>query len=275
MSDEPRYPYVHVEVPVDAAELVADRLWMLGAKGLEERDASTLLHAEGDGVLLIASFESEDTARRAIAQLAHPARLEWVVGDAWKHEWRKHFEPRKIGERLWVRPSWRELGAGEGEIVLTIDPGGAFGSGIHESTRLVLAEIEARVTGGTVLDVGCGSGILAIAAMLLGARSARCVDVDPEAVRTTLENAEHNDVSVTASTDPIEAVDGTFDFVAANIQAPILIAMADALGARVGGVLVMSGILDGQHEEVAAAFGELELVSTPLMGEWRAVVMRR
>lgn len=283
MSTENRYPYLHIEVDPAQAELVSDQLWAFGAQGLEERDASTLLGPADRGrILLVASFATEDDARRTMAKLDVPAKLDFVVGDAWRHEWRKHFEPRKVGKRLWVRPSWREVEVGEDEVVVTIDPGGAFGSGIHETTRLVLAEVEARVQGGeAVLDVGCGSGILAIAALLLGATSAKCIDVDPEAARISLENAEDNGVSdkLTASTEDIEEIEGTYPLVLANIQAPILIGMAEELLARVaeGGTLILSGILEGQHDEVAAAYRNLggNVEAMPRDGEWRSIVLKR
>lgn len=271
----PRYPYLHVRVSANDAELVSDQLWVLGASGIEERDDTTLAKAE-DGVLLIASFPDEDAAHRALAQLEHPATIEFVVGDEWKDAWREYFHVQQIGSRLVLRPSWREAEAGPGQVVLTIDPGSAFGSGIHETTRLVLKEVEARVAGGeSILDVGCGSGILSIAALLLGASSARANDVDPLAISATQENAETNGVSVVVSLDPVESIAGTYDLVLANIQAPILIGMADTLMARSRDTLVLSGVLAGQVDDVVAAFAAFTLESVAEEGEWRAIVLRR
>ncbi len=271
----PRYPYLHVRVSANDAELVSDQLWVLGASGIEERDDTTLAKAE-DGVLLIASFPDEDAAHRALAQLEHPATIEFVVGDEWKDAWREYFHVQHIGSRLVLRPSWREAEAGPGQVVLTIDPGSAFGSGIHETTRLVLKEVEARVAGGeSILDVGCGSGILSIAALLLGASSARANDVDPLAISATEENAETNGVSVVVSLDPVESIAGTYDLVLANIQAPILIGMADTLMARTRETLVLSGVLAGQVDNVVAAFAAFTLESVAEEGEWRAIVLRR
>lgn len=277
-SEIPRYPYVHVQVPADHAELVSDELWTLGAQGVEERDGTTL-ERQDEGVLLVASFPDDDAAHRAVAALRHPARVEYVVGDEWREAWRAYFEPTEIGERLLLRPSWREAPAGE-RVVLTIDPGGAFGSGIHETTRLVLAAVDDLVRGGErVLDVGCGSGILSIAALLLGAESAVGVDVDTMAVDVSNENATINGVAdrFEASTRDVREVSGTFDLVLANIQAPILIDMADALVQRVGpgGTLVLSGILADQADEVIEAFGALRHVATPAENEWRAIVLTR
>ncbi|MEO0325340.1 MAG: 50S ribosomal protein L11 methyltransferase [Myxococcota bacterium] len=281
MPAAPRYPYLHVAVSGDDAELVSDRLWTLGCLGVEERDGTTLnVPDAGESVTLVASFGDEEAARRAAARLDQPASLRFVEGDGWREAWKAFFEPTKLGERLLLRPSWREVEPGPDEVVLTIDPGYAFGSGIHETTRLVLREIDARTRGGErVLDVGCGSGILAIAARLLGAASAVAVDVDPDAVRTAEENASRNGTTLAASATPIDDVAGTYDLVLANIQAPILLAMRDALVARVaaGGLLVLSGILEEAHEEVTAAYVAAGLApeASPKENEWRALVFRR
>lgn len=284
---EPRYPYVHVEVPRSAAEELSTLLFELGAQGVEERDATTLDKplTPGAEVMLVASFETEDDAEEALAALAElepprPGRLEFVVGDAWRDAWRAHFKPTRIGARLVVRPSWEPFDAAPNDVVLTIDPGRAFGTGTHETTRLVLFEIDARVRGGeTVLDVGAGTGILAVAALLFGARSAVCVDNDADTVGVVLETAERNAVALRleAGTTPVEELSGTYDLVLANIEARVLIPLAGALAARVapGGTLVLSGILVGQEDDVVAAYAALRCEARPTFGEWAAIVLRR
>tara|TARA_B100001750_G_scaffold139377_1_gene111023 strand:- start:129 stop:968 length:840 start_codon:yes stop_codon:yes gene_type:complete len=275
---EPRYPFVHLEVATDDVELATDRFWELGAAGVEERDESTMNGSSGPGrTLLVASFADEESAQSVAAEVGGEVQV--IVGDAWRDAWKEHFQITPIGDRLLLRPSWREVPADAGErIVLTIDPGGAFGSGLHESTRLVLRVIEETVKGGeAILDVGCGSGILAVAALLLGAERAYGVDVEDNAVPTTLENAENNGVAdrIGASTDDVRTVDGAWDLVLANIQAPILIDLAEPIMARVApqGTLVLSGILAGQEDEVAAAFQPMTSVVTA-DGEWRAITLR-
>ncbi len=202
------------------------------------------------------------------------------MGDEWRDGWRKYFKPTRLGPRLLIRPSWEPVEPEPTDVVLTIDPGNAFGSGIHETTRLVLREIDARVRGGErVLDVGCGSGILAIAARLLGAGEAICVDVDPDAIRVTDENAELNEVTLSASTTDVGDMTSEHDLVLANIQANVLIPMAPDLSARVaaGGTLVLSGILVGQEDEIAAAYRAcgLRLERVQAENDWRALVLLR
>ncbi|MBC7173830.1 MAG: 50S ribosomal protein L11 methyltransferase, partial [Polyangiaceae bacterium] len=164
--------------------------------------------------------------------------------------------------------------------VFTLDPGRAFGSGLHETTQLVMRELERGIEGGeAILDVGCGSGILGIAGLLLGAASVEALDVDPDAVAVTLENARVNAVEdrVTASTRPVGEENGRYPWVLANIEARVLVPLARDIAAVVApsGTLVLSGILVGQEDEVRAAYPELEEVARPVMGDWVALVLKR
>src|SRR5262245_38056699 len=146
-----RYPYVHVVVPEAEAELAADALFELGASGLEQRDGSTLNPADaGTGVTLVASFASETDAEAALHELAQrwPARLAHVVGDDWRDAWKAYFEPTRIGSRLVIKPSFKPYESAPGDVVLTLDPGAAFGTGTHESTRLALEAAQRRLTPG-------------------------------------------------------------------------------------------------------------------------------
>lgn len=279
----PRYPYVHLAAGADEADALAGLLWELGASGIEERDATTLNRPEGDAAttVLIASFDDEQVAHAAVAALApRPARVEFVVGDAWRDGWKEFFRPLRFGSRLVVETSWARAEPRAGDVVVTLDPGNAFGTGQHESTRLLLEQIELHVESGMrVLDVGCGSGILAISALRLGAADARAIDVDADAVRTAAENATVNGVAdrFVADVTPVEHVDGAFSLVFANIEASVLLALAPALIARVapGGLLMLSGVLAEAEEAVRRAYADLSLVTAPHAGEWVALVFRR
>jgi ribosomal protein L11 methyltransferase len=283
---EPRYPYVAVDVPEGDAEEAGALLFELGAGGVEQRDATTLARGAAGKVTLVASFEREEDARAAVQELPAEwaARVEEVVGDAWRDEWKKYFEPFRVCEGVVVRPPWREHEAAPGERVIVLEPGRAFGTGLHETTSLV-AEVLASETlaGAAVLDVGCGSGILALVAIALGAARARAVDVDPDAVAVTRENAERNGVAdrVAAEETPVGAIAERYPVVLANIEAKTLVDLAPALAARVapGGLLVLSGILapdvaPQQLDDVRRAFASLREEAVQRRGEWVAVVLR-
>jgi ribosomal protein L11 methyltransferase len=288
---EPRYPYVAVDVDPSEAEEAGALLFELGAEGLEERDATTLVRAAPatGRVTLVASFADEAAAREAIAGLpeAWSARLEEVVGDAWRDEWKKHFEPFRISDGIVIRPPWREYAAVTGEHVIELEPGRAFGTGLHETTRLVAETLAADPTalaGVRVLDVGCGSGVLSLVALALGAAEVRAIDVDPDAVAVTGENALRNGVSARLATDatPVGEVAGTYPLVLANIESKTLVELAPDLMARLapGATLVLSGILapavaPAQLEDIRRAYAALEAGEVRTMGEWIAASFRK
>jgi len=259
-------------------------LWDAGATGLEERDATTMDAAAGDGVTLVAHFDEEADALDAVALVTarfdgrFVPTVEHIVGDDWRERWKAFFHTTRVGERLVVRPSWETHDAREGDLVIVLDPGQAFGTGTHETTRLVMRELEARVSGGEhVLDVGCGSGILGIAALKLGAARVVAVDVDPIAVRVTDENAEINGVAIEASTTLIEDVPGRYPIVLANIRSPILIPMTESLVAHLtpGGVLVLSGLLAEEESEIRAVYdAHLRFDGVRRDGDWIALAYR-
>ncbi len=280
MTDVPRYPTLHVDVPPDDVDEASAQLFDLGATGVEERDRSTLEKSPGDLVLLVAHFASDDEARIAGATLAWASRLEHVVGDEWKHRWREFFKPSRLGEHIVVRPPWEEVETRAGDVVITIDPGQAFGTGTHETTRLVLAELDRIVKGGErVLDVGCGSGILSIGAVLLGAASAAGIDVERESVDATHENAERNGVGgrVKASLTPLARVKGTFPLVLANVESRVLVPFAKDIAARVapGGTLVLSGLLAAEEEALKAAYVPMATDRVTRERDWIAIVLKK
>jgi ribosomal protein L11 methyltransferase len=210
-----------------------------------------------------------------------------VVHDAdWAEAWKEHFPVMRVGRRLVIRPTWRDHVAAADDVVLALDPGMAFGTGLHPTTRLSLAALEplaadGRLQGARVLDVGCGSGILAIAALKLGAAAALGVDTDPVAIEATIENAARNGL-----TDDLSAREGSlptgeepFDIVLANLIAGVLIPLAPLLRdeLRSGGTLLASGIFVDRETEVTAAFdaADLTVEGRTSEGDWVALRLRR
>ena len=242
---------------------VSGRLWLAGATAIAEA-------AEGEHVELIAGFG--DPMRAEIAATMVGGAVATVEGDAWLDAWRSYARVVRAG-RLVVVPAWIDPPSIEpGDIHIDIDPGRVFGHGGHPSTRLVLEELDRRIAGAeSVLDVGCGSGVLAIAAAKLGAGRVLGIDIDPDAVPVSLDNAARNGVGIEVSTTPLEKVEGHFDLVLANIGADVLIDLAPELEQR-GNLLVLSGLLAERADEVAAAYTGTATVST--LEGWAALVVR-
>ncbi len=288
MATEPRYPYAAIDVAEEDADEASVALFDLGALGVEQRDATTLRRGAEGRTTLFASFEREEEARAALAAL--PAewspRLEEVVGDAWRDEWKKHFEPFRICENVVVRPPWRDHEPGAGERVIELEPGRAFGTGLHETTRLIaeiLADHVEHLRGSRVLDVGTGSGILALVAIALGATEARALDVDPDAVLVTRENVARNGLTARVRADDasLGSITERYPLVVANIDARTLVQLALPLAGKVaaGGRLVLSGILapeaaPTQLDDVKKAYASLKLDEVRRKGDWIAMVLR-
>ena len=206
-----------------------------------------------------------------------------IVHEAdWAEAWKAHFPVMRIGRRLVIKPSWRDHDAAAGDVILDLDPGMAFGTGLHPTTRLCLAGVESAadrgaLDGARVLDVGCGSGILAIAAAKLGAASVLGVDTDPIAIEATLANADRNGLAghVAARAGSLPSGEAPYDVVLANLIASVLIALAGPLRdeLRPGGILLASGIFIDREAEVRAAFDAVGLVvgTRTAEGEWVAL----
>ncbi|MFN8533196.1 MAG: 50S ribosomal protein L11 methyltransferase [Dehalococcoidia bacterium] len=205
-----------------------------------------------------------------------PLRAREVDEEDWADAWKQHFLVHRIGERIVIRPSWRSYDPSPNDVVIELDPGMAFGTGLHPTTRLCLAALERTVKpGDRVLDLGTGSGILSIAAAKLGATSILAIDPDPVAVDAATANVAANGLSerVQMAEGTIEAVDQTFDLVVANISAKVLIEIAEDLArvTRPGGRLLASGLLDEREIEVAIQFAVagFHLVESAAERDWR------
>ncbi len=201
----------------------------------------------------------------------------------WAHAWKQYFWPRKISERVVIKPTWREYTPGEGELLIHLDPGMAFGTGTHPTTMLCIRMIEKYVKSGDhLLDVGTGSGILMIAGALLGAETVHGVDSDPVAVQVAGENLARNKIPPERFTlkagHLIDKVEGRFDIVAANILSDVIISLLSDLG-RVcaeGGIFIGSGIIEANADPVAKEMAEqgIEVLEIVREAEWVAVVGR-
>ena len=208
-----------------------------------------------------------------------------ITDTGWAEKWKEHFRARKVGRRIVIKPSWETVAQGEGDVVLTIDPGQAFGTGTHETTRMCLRFIEdvfdLRPAPRTVLDVGTGTGILGIAAARLGATAVLGIDTDPVAVEVAGRNAERNGVAASFRSEgtPLSAVRGEYDLILGNLIAEILVDLAGALVALCtpGGHLVLSGILADKAGWVGDEFRlhGATPVSEAADGQWAALLLRR
>lgn len=270
---------VHVDAAADPAapEIASALLWGAGAAGVEEQ--------EGDhGVLLIGGFADAAEAAGAVADAvargldASSAPIEDDGLDAWR-EW----AGAERAGRFWITPPWIDAPALEaGEEVLWIDPGPTFGSGSHPTTRLVLGLLQELVDpASTVLDVGCGSGVLAIGAARCGAASAVATDIDPASPEVVAANADRNGVGTTVrtTTDPVAALAAQgerFSIVAANLLAPVIADLGADLAASVapGGALIISGLLADRWEATLPHVAPLAVERVVEEQGWVAVLLR-
>lgn len=252
------------------AELASDALWGLGVVAVEERDGA-------DGTIELWTSLGDDAPSSSV-DLPWPWRFV-EVDEAVADTWRQFAQPIWVQPHLVVRPAWVPFDAPAGVTVLHIEPGATFGMGDHPTTILSLRALHHLVSPGcSVLDVGCGSGVLAIGACVFGASLAVGVDIAPAAVPTTLSNALANGVAdrIQVSTTDLADVTGTFDIVVANILAPTLVALSDDIRRVVapGGSLIVSGILAAAHEHVLAALAPMQVVATDELDGWAAVTLR-
>lgn len=234
-----------------------------------------------------------DLKLRLLSQLAKIGALQRqeIRREDWEEAWKKHYRPIRVGDRLVVCPSWHEYKARSGEIVLSLDPGMAFGTGIHPSTQMCLSRLEAWVRPGTkALDVGAGSGILTLAALGLGASRVVAIDVDQVAVETTRANIEHAGLNerVELILSDFKQVEWEqvpagfrppYDLVTANLTAGIILENLENLLASLmpEGVLIASGIVVQREPEILAALSKnaIAVEERDEQGDWVCLVLRK
>jgi len=267
-----------LQVEAGAADAMSEALLEAGAQSVSidepDRPSATLcalveLQLDPDACLRAA-------ARSAGLAATPPYTASEIADEDWVRSTQAQYAPVEIGERLWIGPSWREPPADR--IAVRLDPGLAFGTGTHPTTQLVLCFLERKIGGGEgVLDYGCGSGILAIAAAKLGAARVDGVDVDPQALATARDNARGNGVEL-QPTLPQGLRAGVYEIVVSNILAQPLILLAPVLAARTarGGTLALAGILESQAAEVGAAYAPwLDMRLDSVLDGWALLAGRR
>lgn len=294
------------DVPAELADVVAEYLTTLSGNGVcvenlavdafspseipvsQRMTVKAYLPGDQDPAAKMAELEAyllELSSRQPGLDLPSPT-IAPVRSEDWSTSWKVHFKPLRVGARLLIVPTWEEAASQPGDLVLRIDPGMAFGTGGHETTRLCLELLEKIVDSGSqgslpsLLDLGTGSGILAMAASRLGAGRILALDIDPEAVDVARENLALNDLAekVECGTVPLELLEERFDIILANILAEELVRLAPGLSARLnpGGALILSGILAEKEELVRQGFADQPLVyaETNRAGEWVAMLYR-
>lgn len=301
---EARWLEISLVVSDELAEAVADVLGRFVSQGVVMERSVEFNDAEDEGTpygpvrvsgYLPVDEQLEDVRQQLEQALWYLGRIQplpepsyrTIEDQDWMAAWKQHYRPIPVGQKLMILPAWLSLDT-EDRIAVRIDPSMAFGTGTHPTTQLCMALLENRVgKNEPVIDVGCGSGILSIAAAKLGAVRALAVDIDPLSVKATLENAQANGVSeqIEAGLGSVaEILQKNFSLdraplVLANILAPVIVRLLDAGLAQLvlpGGILILSGIMVDQADSVieAAARHQLTLIEQQTMGDWIALVMQ-
>lgn len=289
----PQWIQVRLAAPGPLAEAAGDFLVNLTGRGVETREAP-----EAGGLAEVVGFLEDGPGARAqkaaMERLAADLRrsaggervsLEFRVlpGRDWGANWKKHFHPREVAPGLWVGPVWDPPAPEPGRTVVLIDPGQAFGTGQHQSTTLCLVRLVALARAGALpdraLDVGCGTGILSLAALRYGVGRVLAIDIDPEALGAARLNAEHNGLTqgLEISGRPLARVEGRFPLIMANLTAGDLAELAPELAAHLapGGELMASGVLREQADEAARVMARhgLREKARERDGEWVMLVL--
>jgi ribosomal protein L11 methyltransferase len=289
MTKEKIWHLIALNITRQAEEFASTVLFDLGTTGvvtLEENEDSLKLGAyfdERSNAEEIARRVEAEFARAGLANQLQGISISHIPDQDWMQKWKEGFEAITIGNRLVVAPSWKLPRETEGRAVIQIDPGMAFGTGTHETTRLCLEAIEVFWRGGSLLDVGTGTGILAIAAAMLASGSRiTAIDIDPQAVEVAREN-----IAINGSTDSIKILEGqpsdfangTFDVVVANLTAEVIISLINDLARCLApsGTMILSGILTTLRSDVECAALEagLVIIERREAGEWSMLAARR
>lgn len=316
---------VSIYTTSEGIEPLSGRLYQLGITGLEiedEKDFKDFLEnnkqywdyvdddliKEKEGETEVIAYVSDNAAghemlmaiRNTVAELKQLdedgefGRLEIEIDNMceedWANNWKKYFHPLNVGEKILIKPEWEETDNPEGRVVFSVNPGMSFGTGSHYTTQLCIENLEKFIKNDTkVLDLGCGSGILSIISLLLGAESAFAVDIDPNAVDIAYQNAERNNIDkskytvkagdiITNTALQEEIAKDKYDVVVANIVADVIIALAPKAKEYMkdGGVFITSGIIEDRIDDVKEALTQcgFKIESIKQRKDWASIVCR-
>lgn len=259
-----------------------------------ETSVTVYLPDNAQGKEMFDSIKSELSRLKEIDEENAFGRLEYefknVCEEDWANNWKQYFKPLCVGDKLLIKPSWEEAPADDNRIILEIDPASSFGTGQHNTTQLCLELLEKNINGNEkVLDLGCGSGILSIAAILLGADYCTAVDIDQNSVKIAKENAEKNNIpkekytaycgNVITDAELVKNIGNGYKIVVANIVADVLIGMSDLFSDFLtdDGILIMSGIIVERKDEVIEAVENqgFKVISVAEKDGWAAVSMKK
>lgn len=292
------YTEIALHAPLLYAESLASHLQELGctgvvvserpAEGPQPTEAAVKVYRPGAPEVQEAWLKdlagSLEALKTYFPDLTVRIETRLVPEENWAHSWKQYWHPQEIGDRLVVKPSWESYEATGDQIVIELDPKQAFGTGTHPTTQLCLRSLEEIVPSNgepLVFDVGTGSGILAVAAIKLGARHVEACDIDPVSVAATIENAELNGVAehIAVHEGGIETIEGEADILVVNILAEVIAEIAPEIAARVrpGGDVVASGIIRERQELVEKAFEAqgLSILRVEYQGEWVVLEARK
>ena len=259
-----------------------------------ETSVTVYLPDNAQGKEMFDSIKSELSRLKEIDEDNSFGRLEYefknVCEEDWANNWKQYFKPLCVGDKLLIKPSWEEAPANDSRIILEIDPASSFGTGQHNTTQLCLELLEKNTNGNEkVLDLGCGSGILSIAAILLGAECCTAVDIDQNSVKIAKENAEKNNIpeekytaycgNVITDDELVKTIGNGYKIVVANIVADVLIGMSELFSDFLtdDGILIMSGIIVERKDEVIEAVENqgFKVISVAEKDGWAAVSMKK
>ena len=305
---------ISVSTTTLAVEIISNIFIELGSKGVMIEDPSDF-HLQGqdplawdymekevfdfghEDVRVIGYFSSEEDINEKISEIEK--RLDYVKSlgldtgtleiykrevkqENWENEWKKYFNVQKVSDSIVIKPSWEEYTAKEGEKIIDIDPGMAFGTGTHETTRMCINAIEKYMNkGDSLIDIGCGSGILSIAAAHLGAEKVIAVDLDKLAVKVSKENVNLNEFSNTIDVrygDLTDVIDEKADVIVANIIADIIAKLSENIADFIkdGGYFISSGIINDKKDFVISKLKEnnFDIIEENNDGEWNCIVSK-